>query len=225
MSHDFYAGRLSSKKSDVAQSLGSIPNNLHRRSRPSIRSIALSLQSIESDLPSPEAYVQEQISLDMIASEADLAIEEQFEDICNNSSTIDPTMKNKVKSDFNLPIKKIIDIEQTLSERARLLSKSSSISKNAKDEENICLTKRTKSLPKRDTTLSTFWKLVDRNGLKPMQHTMYLPDTADLDSLNERLKRGGVDFEDLKGSVIVNQYTLDDSDKTQSTDTDMVGKA
>ena len=177
------------QRSDVAQSLGSIPNNSFKRNRPSVRSLALSLQSIETDITPHEALIQQQ-TCELLASEIDIEIEEQFESICCESeSTVDnPEKKDKEPPQFS-------SLETQIAKR-KLLSTSATFTDSFSTDSHHL--QRAKSLPKRNTTLSTFWKLVDKHNLKPLEPTWYLPDTNNLDSLQSRLKSGGIEFEELK---------------------------
>jgi hypothetical protein len=173
------------------QSLSSIASEGIQRNRPSVRSLALSLQSIESDCPPPESYIQEQVSLGSLASEADKEIEEQFESICSYPEIAGVRRIRKTKSlpKTKFPVKTSNDMskapsEQTLDKGNDLLEKTKQLSKSIHNtpevgKEKSCQPKRAMSMPKTNTTLTTFWKLVDRHGLKPLEHIVYLPDTAD----------------------------------------------
>ena len=191
------------------QSLSSIVSDGIQRNRPSVRSLALSLQSIESDCPPPESYIQEQVSLGSLASEADKEIEEQFESICSYPEIAGVRKLRKTKSlpKSKFPIKESnvmskAPSEQILDKGKNFLENTKQFSKSIHNTPEVGMEisnrpKRAMSMPKTNTTLTTFWKLVDRHGLKPLEHKVYLPDTADLDSLNARLKKGHVEFEEL----------------------------
>ena len=158
-----------------------------KRNRPSVRSLALSLQSIETDVTPHEALIQQQTSCDLLASEIDLEIEEQFESICCES---EPNNKEHEKKE-NEPGKILNQGMQT--EIRKILSTSASDIIGF-DSHHL---QRAKSLPKRNTTLSTFWKLVDKHNLKPLEPILYLPDTSNLASLQSRIKSGDIEFEEL----------------------------
>ena len=137
----------------------------------------------------------------LIASEADIAIEEQFENICSDSvNDRAPKLKNTARDDFHLQIRPLSFSGEKLSGRTKLLSTSAS-GTDAIDYSKQ-RPQRAMSMPKRNTTLSTFWKLVDKHGLKPIEPILYLPDTNDMDTLNARLRSGDIEFEELSGPHI-----------------------
>ena len=156
-----------------------------------------------SNIPEPEEFVQEQTLLESHTSELDQEIIEQFEIICP-----EPNARPRLRKTKSLPKSKKLFPCTTVKLPVPTETKSSLVMAASSNElitENphinstsmdvLRYISKAKYLPRRNTSLSTFWNIVDKQGLTPMKPTTYLPDTADLATLNARLKSGHIQFE------------------------------
>ena len=160
--------------------------------RPSKKLLALSLQSIESNIPQPAEFIQEQTLLDSHASEIDKEIEQQFQKICSSNNQRNSPLLRKTKS---LPKSKTHF--QYHEKHVKLDSVIEDQNKDSNSMGMLTEVNRSISMPRKNTSLSTFWSIVDKHGLTPLKPTTYLPDTADLPTLTARLKSGHIQFESI----------------------------